>query len=268
MTWTCPHTHTIFSEYSTIVCEDCGLERPYLCNVMDYKTSLTSAPLNRCYNRYDRWNCLVKKICGIHVGPPISDPVWGYLESKKPFSSTQAILKCLRRAPIKNKHYPSLHAFTKNFCTNYTKPRIPSNQVHHKLCKYFKHILFIWTTIKVPDQALFFSYNWLIEQGLAFFNFTEYMPFVKRLKCTNRRNKYVNFLIKLYGTHVAMKNRAPLNSHPQNELFQRLIRHNRLSKPPNLFARIVETRHSEPKADSTRDLGYRLLKSLGTLGRI
>ena len=189
----CPHENVFYTEYSTIVCSICGVERPYLANLMDYKRSLTSAPLCRFYNRNDRWCTLVKKVCGIHNGPQICDPVWSYLAKKQPFASTQDILLCLRKSGLKNKHYPSLHAFSKNFCSTYVPPKNPV-QVANKLCAYFAHILFLWTNTKKTKQKLFFSYNWLMEQGLAFYNLEDYKCFVKHLKCVNRRGKYVGLL--------------------------------------------------------------------------
>ena len=264
---TCKHDNVFYTEYSTIVCSHCGMERQILVNQMDYKRSLTSAPLCRFYNRHDRWCTLVKKVCGIHNGPQANDPVWGYLAARKPFESTQEILECLRKSGLKNKHYPSLHAFSKNFCSNYKHPVDP-NEVYKKLCSYFAHVLFLWTNTKKRKQKLFFSYNWLLEQGIAFYNLTEYEPFVKRLKCVNRRGKYVSLLLRLYEIHVGRKSRVQPGTHFQNDLLHQLILRNRLQMPPNLLQQTAETHRSEEPEDSKRGLGYRLLKSLGTTVRI
>ncbi len=211
---------------------------------------------------------LVKKVCGIHNGPQVSDPVWGYLAARKPFESTQDILECLRKSRLKNKHYPSLHAFSKNFCSNYKNPRELPNEVYKKLCSYFAHVLFLWTNTKKRKHKLFFSYNWLLEQGVAFYNLTEYKPFVKRLKCVNRRGKYVSLLLRLYEIHVGRRSRVQPGTHFQNELIHQLILRNRLQLPPNPLQQTVVTRRSEQPEDSKRGLGYRLLKSLDKLGRI
>ena len=264
----CTHETVFYTEHSSIVCANCGIERRVLANIMDYKRSLTSAPLCRFYNRHDRWCTLVKKVCGIHNGPQVSDPVWEYLEGKKPFKSTQAILECLRKSKLKNKHYPSLHAFSKNFCSTYRTPREHPDAVYKKLCNYFTHILFLWANTTKKKPKLFFSYNWLLEQGIAFYNLSDYSYFIKRLKCANRRGKYVNLLLRLYEIHVGKKSHEQLDTHSPNESTHQLIHRNRLRMPPNPLKQTPGKRPGELEEDSKRGLGYRLLKSLDRLGKI
>ena len=264
----CSHEQVFYTEHSSIVCAHCGIERRVLNNTMDYKRSLTSAPLCRFYNRHDRWCTLVKKVCGIHNGPQANDPVWGYLEANKPFQSTQALLECLRKSKLKNKHYPSLHAFSKNFCRTYVTPKEHPTRVYKKLCNYFTHIMFLWSNTTKRNQRMFFSYNWLMEQGIAFYNLSDYSCFIKHLKCANRRGKYVNLLLRLYEIHVGKRNRGQPDSRSQSESLHRLIRRNQLQMPPNPLKRTPGTHHTERKEDLKRGLGYMLLKSLGTTGRI
>ena len=264
----CTHDSVFYTEHSSIVCAHCGIERMVLANIMDYKRSLTSAPLCRFYNRHDRWCTLVKKVCGIHNGPQVSDPVWKYLEEKQPFQSTQAILECLRKSKLKNKHYPSLHAFSKNFCSTYRPPREHPDAVYKKLRNYFTHIMFLWANTTKEKPKLFFSYNWLLEQGIAFYNLSDYSCFIKRLKCANRRGKYVNLLLRLYEIHVGKMSHEQQDTHSQNESTRQLIRRNRLRMPPNPFSQTTATHQAELEEDSKRGLGYRLLKSLDKLGKI
>ena len=264
----CSHDQVFYTEHSSIVCANCGIERRVLANTMDYKRSLTSAPLCRFYNRHDRWCTLVKKVCGIHNGPQANDPVWEYLEANKPFQSTREILECLRKSKLKNKHYPSLHAFSKNFCSTYVTPKGHPSRVYKTLCNYFTHIMFLWSNTMKKKPKMFFSYNWLLEQGIAFYNFTDYSFFVKRLKCANRRGKYVNLLLRLYEIHVGKMSHVPQDNRSLSVSIHLLIHRNRLQMPPNPLKQTPGTHLAERAEDLKRGLGYMLLKSLGKTGKI
>ena len=204
----CSHAQTVTTDYS-IICTTCGLERPIVVNIMDYPQSLCSAPLTRLYNRCDRWTCIVKKVTGVHTGPCNTDPIWKHLEEHKDsFRSSADVLASMAKSKAKNKHYPCLHVFCRMFCQGYRRPNPDPHTVIKKLDSYFKHILNLWSTAKLPDDQ-FFSYNWLLEQGLALYGFTEYIPYVKRLKCITRRQRYVSLLLRLYETRAGRRNREP-----------------------------------------------------------
>ena len=252
----CTHATTVNTEYSTI-CTCCGLERPLLINVMDYPTSQTSAPLTRLYNRGDRWTSIVKKIVGVHSGPNNSDPVWKYLEKHKDsFKGPKDIVKCLRKSNLRNKHYPCIHLFAKTFYKGYTPPSDSPESVIQKLDNYFQHILQLWSTCKIP-QDQFFSYNWLIEQGLHLYGIRGYFPYIKFLKCPHRRQRYVSLLLRLYGTHVERRNHVQSISHSPHELSPPWIPHNPRPKHPRQPSQTSGNRLRPYFQDSQLDQLYR-----------
>ena len=204
----CEATNVVLTQYHTNVCLNCGRERKVLVNSPDYNTYITTGPLMRSYSRPERWTTLVKKVCGLHSGPPTIDPVWEYLKSKAPYANPREIIKSLRKSKLKNKHYPSLHAFAKVFDKSYVQPFDPQKVLKH-LCSYFDHVMTMWNHTR---NKQFFSYSWLIEQGLEIFNHITYLPFVKKLMCPNRRNKYAQALLTLYGTHVETGHREKPSS--------------------------------------------------------
>ena len=223
----CAHSQTVFTEFDTVVCTVCGLEKSILYNTPNYHTHITTAPLARFYSRPDRWNTLLKKIIAIHSGPPTSDPIWVFLKEKQPFKSVDDLKTALRNCRLENKHYPCIHVFARCFCSDYKKPRHNPREVLHKLGVYFDLILKMYHRSGNPNKK-FFSYNWLLEQGLSLFNFVDYIPFVKKLKCVSRRCKYVEKLIALYETHVQNDGCELLNSHLQNGLLRVEIHQNLL----------------------------------------
>ena len=261
----CSHATTVTTDYS-VICTCCGLERPLLINVMDYPTSQSSAPLTRLYNRGDRWTSIVKKIVGIHSGPSNSDPVWKYLEKHKDsFHGPQDIIKCLRKSNLKNKHYPCIHLFTKTFYKHYTAPPEPPKMVVKMLDSYFNHILQLWSTCKLGEDQ-FFSYNWLIEQGLHLYNLHGYFPYVKFLKCPHRRQRYVTLLLRLYGTRVERRNHVQLESRSQCEKSLPSIPRNRSPKPQRPPKQNAGTRLRPYFQDSQLDQLYRYAISRGSPG--
>ena len=189
----------VTSDYYTLICTECGSET---------NTHLTQEPIympcatiDRSYSRNDRWKGLVRKITGYHNGPLVSDPIWKYLEKSGPFKHPQDILERLRVSKLVNKHYQSLYIFTKAFAPTYKVP-LTGEQVSIKLVSYFNFVYGMWN--KFFGDKPFFSYNWLIEQALYFFNYEEYLPFIKHLVCPKRRRKYENLLITLYGIQLGI----------------------------------------------------------------
>ena len=262
----CSHSNTVATDYS-VICTCCGLERPLLVNIMDYPTSQSSAPLTRLYNRGDRWTSIVKKIVGIHSGPNNSDPVWKYLEDHKDsFTSPKDIVKCLQKSNLKNKHYPCIHLFTKTFYKGYTAPQEAPGTVIKMLATYFQHILQLWSTCKSENDQ-FFSYNWLIEQGLHLYGLQGYFPYVKLLKCPHRRQRYVHMLLRLYETRVERRNHEQSDNRSPHDLSNPSIRHNQSQKLPHPEAQIAENHPTRFFQDSQLDHLYKCAISRGTPGK-
>ena len=85
MPCTCLNPKPVFTFYCTVVCTNCGIETNSQIISPSDDTTYNSGqckPLNnRLYNRPDRWKSLVRKVVGIHSGPPRHDPVWNYLKT-------------------------------------------------------------------------------------------------------------------------------------------------------------------------------------------
>ena len=261
----CSHLDTVTTEYS-IICRCCGLERPVVINTMDYPQSLSSAPLNRLYNRCDRWCSIVKKVTGIHTGPAPTDPIWAFLEKHKAtFTCPTDISAALAKSGLKNKHYPCIHTFTRMFASGYKAPRTKPNTVLANMEVYFKHILHLWNTAKLPDDQ-FFSYNWLLEQGLCLYGYAGYLPYVKKLKCITRRQRYVTLLLRLYETRAGRPSRVQLGNHSRNERCPEVNPRSRSPTLRHLVQQNVASRRSAFEAGSLLDRLYKRAVSLGTPG--
>ena len=191
----CVH-QLLVTDQDTVVCQKCGVERSILVNTPTFHTHMRTAPLTRFYSRPDRWLTLLRKVVGIHSGPSSHDPMWDHLRKFDKFATVDELKTAMRKSNLANKHYPCIHQFARCFCSNYKVPKPNPDIVLKQLTVYFEHILKLHHRTNKSES--FFSYNWLLEQGLHLFNFTEYLPYIKLLKCQTRRANYVSALIKLY----------------------------------------------------------------------
>ena len=264
----CKHLNFVITEHETKVCVDCGCEQAILINNSSYSAHMRSAPLCRLYSRPDRWVTLLKKIVGLHSGPPVEDPAWTWLRENGPFNSVEHLRKSLRGSRLSNKHYPNIHSFAKVFVTGYRQPSPKPEVVLNKMKNYFDFILKLHHRSNMKN---FFSYNWLVEQALHLFNFTEYLPFVKLLKCKSRRANYTKQLIGLFKSNeirVESESCEHAASHPLNERFQQGIRHSQLQwrqRPSKAMHALARRGHIRLQTLSVerRDQTNRLLQSLG-----
>ena len=233
----CDNRFLVQSEYGTVICTKCGIETKITlepheasCNQFDF-----SPPIFRVYSRPDRWKTIVSKIVGVHSGPPRDDPVWPYLKSHSHnITCPQDILALLRKSKLKNKHYQCIHIFSKAFLKTYSPPNVSPNLVTKNLNIYFDHINHIWLKQFAPSCP-FISYAWLLEQALSFYGFREYLPYLKKLMCKNRRQKYVTLLNTLYrkhGIHAGKKSHGWKDIHLQNGSDLQETHRNQLLMPP------------------------------------
>ena len=176
--------------------------------------------------------------------------------------SPESLTKTLRASRLKHKHYQSLHAFAKVFIPTYVTPEDPPKVVERNLHKYFSHIQHMWSQ-RHPDQNQFFSYSWLLEQGLHVFNHVAYLPFVKTLICRKRRNKYVKMLLTLYETRAENANRGSSNIHSQSAISRSSTPHNPQQRHRHLFSNERAGLNAEPTVgDLERVLGHTCAKLL------
>ena len=200
----CSHIHNVETNYYTVICTACGAERNF--GPHPEPVYSQNMALNRSYSRPERWKTLIYKLTGFHNGPNVADPVWAYLEKHKPFPGPQHILTALRSSGLRNKHYQSIFIFTKVFAPDFVLPTAEQSKLTNTLLKkYFESVFSLWNRYR--KGAPFFSYNWLIEQGIHYVGHTEFLPFLKKLLCKRRRQRYCSALSKLYETHAGTRNR-------------------------------------------------------------
>ena len=157
MPCTCSPPSFLVTEYNTMVCTTCGIESRQMLNpAQDTTYNAPRNPLHqRVYNRPDRWKTLVKKVVGLHNGPPQHDPVWELLKKHAPFSDVAELTKTLRGSRLKHKHYQSLHAFAKAFVPKLHRPYRPSQNGRTKPSQILQsHPTHVVATSPRPNPVL------------------------------------------------------------------------------------------------------------------
>ena len=185
----CACNEFLHTNYNTRICNNCGRETQHG-PTPEHDYTFKSLPIP--YSRVCRFVELVTKLLGVGHGPRQTDPVWRVLEGEAPYCTTHQILLQLKRAKIVNKHYNSLHLFSKVFLSNYKPPDISPRDMKAlriTMKSWFEQVLYLWNKSAIEG---FFSYNWLIEQFLLCLKINCLFPYLKKLQCPIRRQKYAD----------------------------------------------------------------------------
>ena len=165
------------------VCNKCGLQVRVL-NLDVYNAN--SAPIERGYNRRQRFRVKVDKLLGLHSGPDCDDPVWLHLEKHKVTLNTPFdVRECLRSSGLKNKYYDNIRSFTDAFTTF----NIKHSQLDVKrfLLSSFDALYGGWNTC---FEGSFFSYAWLLRYFLEIHD-SKLVVYLKPKTCKRRNAKYL-----------------------------------------------------------------------------
>ena len=200
----CKHEYVFSSWCKT--CKLCGLESVFLS--LD-KYNVFSAPLERGYNRAQRFRMKVDKLLCLHNGPNSTDPIWKYLDSRKLFLHTPFdVRQTIRRSTLKQKHYDALRIFTEAF-TNFRVSLKNPLDLKKKLLDRFSNLYHRWVLCGDPS---FFSYDWILRYFLEELN-SSLVAYLKPRTCRKRDQKYKQ---KLNDFEIMMKFRIVA---PQNTVF-------------------------------------------------
>ena len=173
--------------YGSLVCTECGIERPRLVmNIVprDWPTE----PLFNVYSRRKRFQNLCDSL--FFPTPLTKDnDMLAYLDKLAPFECKNHLLNTMKKSVLPDKRYSQLHLFCKLFTKDYTAPRSIVNGRH-----FIKRLLLKFGDTETAFKRLFtgtqfFNYMWLLQKNLEEFQLPDYAVFVKPLKC-KARNKY------------------------------------------------------------------------------
>ena len=209
------------------VCIDCGVEHRVI-RVDNY--NVFAAPLNRGYNRKQRFKIKVDKLLGLHSGPQCRDPVWKYLDDRRvTLNSPFDVRECLRSSKLKNKHYDNVRSFTDAF-TNFSVVHNQS-EVKTYLLHAFDVMFGKWNSV---GHDSFFSYAWLLRYFLNKIR-SPLTAYLKPQTCKRRHAKYIKKMKSIqFPPYDGILNCVMLENHSQNEKLDEENRRVRLHPPSHL----------------------------------
>ena len=166
------------------------------------------------YSRKKRFEKLL--LCVLQPCPQSGDDLMlAYLFERKPIKDRHSLLQLMKKSPLKDKRYCSLHLFSKLIVSNYIQPPVPKNidNLKYRILRSFDDIEFAHSRKRLYD-APFFNYCWLLSFFLDEFGLSEYKPFVKPLKCKHRRKVYATMYKELKNLNTLLPTLGGvLNSH-------------------------------------------------------
>ena len=203
----CARTDLIYED-GIAVCRRCGIVHSHL---HEFVTGVNTYndPLQLCfYQRRKRFEQILLKITAPYIDNK-DIPIHKLLvKGKHTFDSVHDVLATLKKLPVKDKRYHSLHIFSKLFMKNYIEQ--PMLREHTK-----KRIMFFFSEIEsmfLRDKTVpFFNYAWLIRRVLNYFKVHEYDIYIKQIKC-EKRNEYYNTMFNDYYTKIQA--RADAENYP------------------------------------------------------
>ena len=178
-------------ESCKMICTYCGMEQPMLEN-NDHHTSFEDV-YTCVYSRRKRFENLVDSI----FFPSFHEkdaPVFSTLKDKK-FKSVDELVNFMKRTPLKDKRFCSVHLFSILTVQKHTKLQPPPYATKLHLLRLFDEVL---ARHKVYGGKQFFSYPWLLRRLLVLTGNTQYDPYIKTIICKRRRKKYNEMLHALF----------------------------------------------------------------------
>ena len=200
----CGSTDLILTDEQTTVCTQCAVEcrAPYSCTyaTVGYQQSFHPHPvMDNSYSRVKRFLTILDNVCLGCVS--LSDnKMLEYLDKQKNGAvwCFEDVIRTMKASPLRDKRYNCLHLFNRVYADDYIKPKLIDNWFFFR-----KRIAIIFESVEHTHQRLFhsrpfMSYTWLLYKLLELFEHTDYLKYIKVLKCPKRTLVYeTNFrLIK------------------------------------------------------------------------
>jgi hypothetical protein len=192
----CNPIHLVYEDGSA-VCTECGRVHTHL---QEYVVGINTYndPLQICfYQRRKRFLHILEKITAPYMDNKDVSIYKLLLDMDTTFDTVEDIMATLKKLPVKDKRYHSLHIFSKLFLKDYVMPSVLSERSKKRCMFLFSEIESAFLKCKTVP---FFNYAWLIRRVLNHFKFYEYDAYIKRIKCEKRNAYYNEMFNELYTT--------------------------------------------------------------------
>ena len=176
------------TEYGSQVCTSCGLENFQSILNSSASTQAYCVPLcsTATYTRLKRFKKYLNRSTMSQSQNSIPPVTWDYLLAGSPYSSPQAIVRRLKKAPksVRKKCYDSLPLLVHHLCPKYKVPRL--NEIEKMLA--IRAFLVLERAYQEGEQ--FVSYLYALEYILQLIGRTDMLPCINKISCKKRRSAY------------------------------------------------------------------------------
>jgi len=191
------HEHDFFdSDKSTVICRICGLEEQHIKNCCwdNCGFAMRHSPFLSGYSRTKRFKGMMEAI--FWPTPANCDSLMLEYMFSLTFKNREEIIQAIITAPLRDKRFGSIHMFCRLLDPEYKEPR------HSFLPQMLKRIVREFSIIEGRFKQRFYgepfiNYTFLIRHLLTKLKYSDYLVFVKQLKCVKRKIRYNNMLVKL-----------------------------------------------------------------------
>ena len=191
--------YRVYTHRNTVVCTMCGLEKGVPFDLRNEPNDWTRNPVMTCYSRRKRFAKLFDNTITAYAEKN-DTPMLKFLEDfvlrEGKFADCDEMIKTIKNAPLHDKRYGSLHVMCKLFMKGYKQPPPPKNlwRVRKRILKRFEDFEFAHKRYRGDN---YFNYRWLLTKLLTELNLTDYLRFVKKLKCPIRCKHYEDMFEEL-----------------------------------------------------------------------
>ena len=176
------------TEYGSQVCTSCGVENFKSILTSSASTQAYCVPLcsTATYTRLKRFKKYLNRSTMSQSQNSIPPVTWDYLLAGSPYSSPQAIVRRLKKAPksVRKKCYDSLPLLVHHLCPKYKVPRL--NEIEKMLA--VRAFLVLERAYQEGEQ--FVSYLYALEYILQLIGRADMLPCINKISCKKRRSAY------------------------------------------------------------------------------
>ncbi len=176
------------TEYGSQVCTSCGVENFKSILTSSASTQAYCVPLcsTATYTRLKRFKKYLNRSTMSQSQNSIPPVTWDYLLAGSPYSSPQAIVRRLKKAPksVRKKCYDSLPLLVHHLCPKYKVPRL--NEIEKMLA--IRAFLVLERAYQEGEQ--FVSYLYALEYILQLIGRADVLACINKISCKKRRSAY------------------------------------------------------------------------------
>ena len=184
------------TDYGSQVCTLCGVENFHSILCSSASTQAYCVPLcsTATYTRLKRFKKYLNRSTMSQSQSSIPAVTWDYLLAGSPYSSPQAIVRRLKKAPkhVRKKCYDSLPLLVHHLCPNCKVPRL--TEMEKKLA--IRAFLVLERAYQEGEQ--FVSYLYALEFILQLIGRSDMLPSINKISCKKRRAAYKLRLTRIF----------------------------------------------------------------------